>query len=488
MKYLFIVFIFISLQASCTYAQEYDRNWPLGLVYYFPAYQQANLVFIGNNVQIDTVYREIKFSGACSSISDSVGNMRFYSNGCIVANSLNDTMPNGDSLGEPNICQSCFNSGNVIPHGSIIIPYPNHQNQFILFYEEFHCSGLDVSPRNLFSSIIDMNLDGGKGDVTIKNNVLLSDTLAATNLSAVKHANGIDWWLLVHEKNTDNYIRFLISDSGVSGPYFQNIGRVINDDGHGTSKFSPDGNYYATSSQLGGIDLFHFNRCNGLLSDYTYLSIPDSLWNNSLEFSPNSRFLYSAWLYTITQYDLSATDIAASAQVVAVYDNFYINQNDTWFGIAQLAPNNKIYLSCFPANTYLHVIDQPDSLGIACNVLLHGLYVPSKNSSVPNFPNYRLGPLDSLYCDTVNSVRDIIFDKSNISIFPNPAHDEIDVRCERADEIIFQISISDGLGREIYSEIYREENIDLRKFNSGIYFMSVITNKEAYSKMIVISR
>ena len=486
MKFSTIIILLLLFITKNNYGQEFDRNWPLGLVDYYGINQQANLVFIGNSVQIDTIYREIKFSGACSSISDILGNVRFYSNGCMVANSLNDTMPNGDSLGEPNICQSCFNSGNSIPHGTIIIPYPNHQNQFILFYEEVHCSGLDISPRNLFLSIIDMNLDSGRGDVTYKNNILFIDTLAETNLSAVKHANGIDWWLLVHEKYTDRFIRYLISDSGVSGPYFQNIGRTINNDGHGTSKFSPDGNYYATSSQLGGIDLFHFNRCNGLLSDYTYLSIPDSLWNNSLEFSPNSRFLYSAWLYTITQYDLIATDIASSAQIVAVYDSFYINQNNTWFGIAQLAPNNKIYLSCLPGNTYLHVIDQPDSLGTACNVLLHGLYVPSYNSTVPNFPNYRLGPLDSLYCDTINSVHDYISAERAISVFPNPANNEIHIQCENENEKILQITISNSFGKIVYQKNVLEQAIDISKFSPGFYSIHIRTADGNYIKKLII--
>ena len=65
-------------------------------------------------------------------------------------------------------------------------------------------------------------------------------------------------------------------------------------DGNGNSKFSPNGCMYASSTQLGGVDLFHFNRCSGLMSNNHYIDLPDSLFINFIEFSPDSRLLYAA--------------------------------------------------------------------------------------------------------------------------------------------------------------------------------------------------
>ncbi|HMX40726.1 MAG TPA: PKD domain-containing protein, partial [Saprospiraceae bacterium] len=51
---------------------------------------------------------------------------------------------------------------------------------------------------------------------------------------------------------------------------------------------------------------------------------------------------------------------------------------------------------------YLHVIDQPDEAGTACGFRQQGIELPTVNqSSIPNFPNYRLGPLDGSPCDTL---------------------------------------------------------------------------------------
>jgi PKD repeat protein len=53
---------------------------------------------------------------------------------------------------------------------------------------------------------------------------------------------------------------------------------------------------------------------------------------------------------------------------------------------------------------YLHVINEPDSLGLACEVCQHCVELPSVNSfSMPNFPNYRLGHLEGSPCDTLRA-------------------------------------------------------------------------------------
>jgi hypothetical protein len=51
---------------------------------------------------------------------------------------------------------------------------------------------------------------------------------------------------------------------------------------------------------------------------------------------------------------------------------------------------------------YLHVINNPDLPCPACNIEQHGVHLPTYNAaSLPNFPNYRLGPLDGSPCDSL---------------------------------------------------------------------------------------
>ena len=51
---------------------------------------------------------------------------------------------------------------------------------------------------------------------------------------------------------------------------------------------------------------------------------------------------------------------------------------------------------------FMHVIHEPDEAGIACVPVTTDIKLPTANTfSVPNHPNYRLGPLDGSACDTL---------------------------------------------------------------------------------------
>lgn len=469
------------------YAQEFDRCWPLGTFTPFSPRQNANLVFTDTLVRIDSVYRDIKAGRTCASVSDQNGIMKFFTNGCIVANNLNDTMQNGDQLNpEPCSFGSCPYSGNSTLQGGLILPDFLDTNKFILFHQTCDYN-TNSSPIRLYTTKIDLALDSGRGGVYDKNFVFYEDSLCDGSLAAVKHANGHDWWLLLHEKYTNGYVRFLYSDTGIAGPYFQNIGLIYGNDGHGNSKFSPDGNWYATSTQLSGVDLYHFDRCTGLLSENTYLDFPDSVWANCVEFSPDSRFLYTFWLLSVYQFDLSSTNIASSGQLVASYDNFVANTRSTFFFIPQLAPNGKIYVSTAPSNSYLHVINYPNNLGVACDLQQHSIFIPANNEILPNFPNYRLGALDSVVCDTTSSIDEHSTVADGVIIFPNPANESISISTSQKNEAIKSYRIFDQLGRVVLNEIYFDEKINVGKLKSGLYFIEVTTNRGKCFKRFVVS-
>jgi hypothetical protein len=120
----------------------------------------------------------------------------------VVANALDSVMPNGDSLSPATYTFSGAWQflGFPISQASLIIPDPGDSSKYYLFH-----SSVDVlsngtqRPLHFYYSIIDMNLDNGKGDVISKNNILISDTLASGNITACKHANGRDWWVIEPE-------------------------------------------------------------------------------------------------------------------------------------------------------------------------------------------------------------------------------------------------------------------------------------------------
>jgi hypothetical protein len=481
--FIFVLILFSKIENN--YGQELDRCWPLGLVDWVPM-QESNLVFTSLGFRIDTVYRSAKFGSECASISDSLGHMKFFSNGCMVGNADNDTMVNGANLNSvtcPRV--DCEQVGGIVTQGCLILPDPGNANRFYLFHQP---CGANVYPTNLFVSMVDMSLDSGRGAVVGIDSLIYSNAMCDASLTAVKHANGIDWWIFVHERFTNRFVRYLLTGSGLSGPFFQSIGIVYNDDGHGLSKFSSDGKWFASSTQFGGIDLYNFDRCNGELSNYLYIDMPDSSFINFVEFSPNSRFLYSVWKLDIHQFDLNSGNIPMSNQQVAILDTFISLNSRLFFWLPQVGPDGKIYISTAPANKFLHVIEHPDSIGQGCTVLQHSIALPNSNYTLPNFPNYRLGPVDSLYCDTINQIRNYFAENKNISIFPNPASNEISIRCENPYERIESLLLSDEFGQTLLYQKSSDDLLDVANQGRGLYFLVVETNRGKYYKKVVVVR
>jgi len=78
-------------------------------------------------------------------------------------------------------------------------------------------------------SIVDMSLNGGLGGVTsIKNILLMGNT--TEKITAVRHANNSDIWVICHKWNSNQFQAFLIN--GCSGlqttPVISNVGSVHN--------------------------------------------------------------------------------------------------------------------------------------------------------------------------------------------------------------------------------------------------------------------
>ncbi|MCB0535159.1 MAG: PKD domain-containing protein [Saprospiraceae bacterium] len=117
--------------------------------------------------------------------------------------------------------------------------------------------------------------------------------------------------------------------------------------------------------------------------------------------SPNSQYLYIAngiWLH---QYDLQADNILTSEILLGTYDG-YMSPVNTFFFLLQLAPDGKLYMNSAATVNTMHIVHQPDLPGVACRFEQHGVQLPTLNNwSMPNFPNYRLGPLDGSPCDTL---------------------------------------------------------------------------------------
>lgn len=408
MRIFIIVQLF--LHSINSFAQNEDNVWIMG---YGGGSQSSlddsfglSILRFDANSQVSIQNNQtsnLNFDSSNSSICDSTGNLLFYSNGEKVYSRNHTLLVDGNNLNVTNAY------GAKQPQGVLSLPYPKHSDQFFVFISEIKIfSPQLVAGIRMYKNIVSIDPNEiDESQVIEKKIIILEDTIEYGQITAVKHANGQDWWVIVPESHTNKYYTMLLDSSGLHLWGTQSIGDVFYS-GLGQAVFSPDGSKYA---RVNSYDLFEpnhlyiydFDRCSGQLSNPIHLEYENWGLGMGCAVSRNSRFLYAINASFIFQYDLLAPEIAASKTLVAEWDGYIHEQHFyTTFAGAQLAPDGKIYISTAGSTPFLHAIECPDRKGLACQVHQRAIHLPNYNSdSAPNFPNFRLGPIDNSNCDTL---------------------------------------------------------------------------------------
>ena len=395
------------------FAQKQDRNWAFGY--------RCGIDFNDLN-NPKTFYPLTNSYEVATCISDTSGKLLIYLGSTSnyssffkysLYNGNNVIIPGGDSI----------NINSTFERGAIIIPRPDHPDQYYVFYTGFSGDTNWTNPR-LFMSLVDMSV-GTDGIVLIKNSLVMPYQVEE-GISCVKHGNGKDWWLMKHQFLDENdistsncFITLLVTSSGISGPYFQHIGSMhpnVNPSGYdypdGYSCFSQSGNLMAYSAYTTGkVDLFNFDRCTGLLSNHKVVLKNGLYQTYGMEFSPNEKFLYLARMrnYTgILRSELWQYNILTSNNKM-IWDDDYLHLYSNYAtGQLKLAPDGKIYLPYSRASgpnhpqadsmtTNLCVINYPNSLDTSCGFQPFSFYVGDSaiaTCNMPNMPNYNLTAYD----------------------------------------------------------------------------------------------
>ncbi|MBK8564855.1 MAG: PKD domain-containing protein [Saprospiraceae bacterium] len=398
-------------------AQKTDFDWLMGgKPFADPSDTTHGITHLNFNQNELEVYREatikMEFAECNLSVCDSDGKLIFYSNCEEIFNANHETMENSEGFND-----YPFHLGyDGLPTLQGILGFQSVSNpdQYYLVhsridYKEFNGEYYGIL-IGIYYTKIDMEGDGGLGMVVEKDVTIVEDTLNYGMLTATRHANGRDWWILSQELNSNRCLRVLLDPTGFHVLPSQAVGETVSSIGLGQACFSPDGSRYVRNMMLGGtadddyIDIYDFDRCTGLLSNHVRFPYGSGvLLGGGAAISPNNRFMYAAHRNHVYQYDLWASDVIGSKDTVAVYDGF-LDQgwNATSFYMAQAAPDGKIYINTTVGTHYLHIVENPNEKGAACNLRQRGVFLPTINFySIPNFPNYRLGPLDGSPCDTL---------------------------------------------------------------------------------------
>jgi hypothetical protein len=277
MKKIYIWLILSSFSTMAS-AQKHDAYWLFG--YEWNGSKSTIFNFNVSPMQKDSILRNMGMNRNCVSMSDSMGNLLFYTNSIVIHNNQHLQIENGDSLNPGPIADLFKPYGYPMTGGSIAIPHPNQANKYYLFHQSTINSSASLNfAEHLYYTLIDMNANGGLGRVILKNQILASDSLGGGQLQAVKHGNNRDWWLVQTMGNCNGYYVFLVAGDSIvlhSQQYIGEPTRVVGFEVWGQAVFSPDGTKYARYDGWNDLEIFDFDRCTGYFSYPIHIPIQDS--------------------------------------------------------------------------------------------------------------------------------------------------------------------------------------------------------------------
>jgi hypothetical protein len=491
--------LFFVLIASFSFAQFKNNKWLLGYET-TPPWGGTKILFENNQRIITEDPRNIWFSSNFSGLSNKNDNWFIYTNGSVVCNIYHDTLINGGELSPGgnnfgSLYGSSYNSQTVfLSFENSPTQYLFHTNSSICIDSGHPCFGRPISP-NLFYSIINPSSSNGIGEVVSKNNIVVEDSLTVGKISAVRHSNGRDWWVIVRHYYEDKFFSILVTPDSVFIPQIFTT-NATSTPYSGQVCISTDGRYYAAFSNIASqqLRLYDLNRCNGMLENYRqkFITLRTA---GAVAFSPNSRFLYISSKDTLWQFDLQSTDVFASQNFIGAFDGTLDDQGYGYiFWQSWLAPDGKIYLTANAGQRKLHVINNPDLPGQLCNFQQHSIDIPTYNwPTTPTPINYNLKQEPGSPCDTLGvGLQQLKIKDLELQIFPNPSIGRFSMEYLPQSKS-GMLYVYDMQGKEVYREYVSPytsiKNLDLSaKLANGTYGVSLVFGEERNNTTILINK
>lgn len=317
-----------------------------------------------------------------SSVSDENGNLLFYTDANVILDVNGNPMPNGHGIlgntGSMFFYEGIFGSSS---QGVVIAQRPDNPHQYYVFVaSSAEDRDWNTHTGKLRYTIVDMQLNGGLGDVVPGQKNIVIDEDINEKVTIVQGA-GCFYWLISH--GTGNDFKVYKVDNTMVHPPTHYPGILTNVYGGGCIKISPDKKKIVHSLHyqdgindsaiyvLQFIEIGDFDAATGVISN---LQTVTSYSTYSVEFSANSQRLYTSCIGGLEegyvyQYDLSllpnVTAVNASKTLLTVEGS----------GEMRSGPDGKIY---FKERIYdptignqprgIGIIHNPNALGLASNL------------------------------------------------------------------------------------------------------------------------
>ena len=330
--------------------------------------------------------------GSTSTMSDTSGNLLFYSNGLYVYNKEHEIMENS------------FAGHDYVPgaQSALCMPKPGSNSLYYVFTANMFQLNYN-QPLNFYHTI-DMSLNNGLGDI-IDTDTLPEAWDASEQLNSSYFNDKSGYWIIMRKYREHKYAAYKVTNQGVDpNPVLSDApNRYIpnGDPNMGFMKISYNKKYILFIYNIQGtahndIEICKFNNSNGELEFLYSFQLRYLLGNNNYktytgDFSPNSKFFYVAgYLQSldvshIYQFNMQYIEnqILFTQSVIKVGEPIGIN--------LQLASNGKIY--CFSnnvpglADNMVSVINKPGKSGLDCDYQENVLFITNGDINQP-FVNF----------------------------------------------------------------------------------------------------
>ena len=402
MKFILKILLLFSLTAQAQLGKE-AWHWQFG--------NKCSLDF-SSGVPIVGTSAINTVEGSASVSDPNTGQLLFYTDGTTAWNKNNQQMAYGIGM---------IGGYGTSTQAALIVPKPGSSTIYYLISADQ--GGYAGTNMGVHYSIVDMSLNGGLGDITTKN-ILLTKPPATENVMAVKHCDNKSFWIITHSANSNTFNAYLLNTNGIDSiPVISNIGSICAENMvSGYLKVSPNGSKLAFGDGGGNLDieLFDFNRSNGVLSNPIKIATNDFAYG--ISFSPDNSKLYASFpggaYYYIYQYDLSNYTQAA------INTSQTLITNGVEYSAMQLATNGKIYVANYYNNIQptLAVINNPNAQGTNCNFQINAVSFFTGTSCLFGLSNFIDAGYNTNPNDTIiySSVKNISFCKDgNITLNSN---------------------------------------------------------------------
>jgi len=445
-----------------TSAQLENANWYFG--------NQAGINFNDGTTEPTSLSNSAMNSlGTSASVSDTFGDLLFYTDGLTVWNKDHQVMTNGTGLyGSTTVSQSV-----------LIVPNSDNLDEYYIFTNQ----GFETGTNGLSYSVVDMTLDAGKGGVkaTQKNIQVLSH--ASEKFTAVFNPIDRTYWVVVLGPvlfvdpvvHTDTFYAYKVDGTGVNLVNQSTFVLQPEVDGFtgGQMKISPDGTTLAmihntyfeilTFTSIENVFSFDFDMATGILTSRTSYELEDVLYCYGLEFSSDSDKFYVSSTHRASDgaaenflhqiYYRNAPPLYIAAQVIAFSELAIYS--------LQTALDGNIYAA--NDNGELDLLANPD--GVSQEIDFEGDIIHLNGPATKGLP--QLVPYDYLPGSKPSN------NTKKYSVMGNPFEGDLNIKFHAEEKYTTQLF--DMYGRQVIREDYdiksvgETKNIETGNLSSGIY-------------------